>query len=238
MCICASCAVVYVPNSRNAPMLSSKGEIQCSAATGIGNNLQTAYAFTDHFGAMANGMNVNNSTFGKHTYGEVGLGYYQNIKTKMKKGYLYADIFGGYGVGSLNVYRDNGPKDLVDKEWYQGNYQKFFIQPGVAYKLDQLGAVKLYLGIVHRFSLVDFSRVNGLVAPASNSPASPFTFSKSQVFFHEPSFVFKAIYKNFYLTCQGGVNITFQKTDDLFNYSPLQFSIGAGVLLNLKKRRK
>ncbi len=133
-----SCSVAYLPNTRNAPMFSGKGEIQGSiATTGPAINLQTAYAATNHVGIMVNGMNAKSESYGseRHRYGEIGLGYYVN--TKKTGGLFYADVFGGYGMGNLNVYVDPGPKDLITRYWFQGSYQKFFLQPGAAINLEK-----------------------------------------------------------------------------------------------------
>src|SRR5690242_4360257 len=98
-----SCAIVYYPNSRNVPMFSEKKEFQASATTGTGNNLQIAYAVTNHFGVMSNGMlwganGVDKNHINQHRYGEAGLGYYNNYANKM-----FLDIWGGYGIGNVNA---------------------------------------------------------------------------------------------------------------------------------------
>jgi hypothetical protein len=240
--LCSSCAVVYFPNTRNAPMFSGKGEFQASVSTGLGSNLQTAYAITNHIGIMANGMSTTrNMTFygGQHQYGEFGIGYYQNIKTKKVESLFYADVFGGYGKGNVDVYDDGGPKTLVTHSWFQGSYQKFFIQPCIAFKFNQTEKVQFHISLVDRLSFVDVSGISGLASSASKNKASatPIAFNKTVYFFHEPSFVVKAVLREFYITSQIGLNLPYKDYIDHFTYNPIQLSIGIGILLNFKKKK-
>jgi hypothetical protein len=220
-------------------MFSGKGEIQGSiATTGPAINLQTAYAATSHVGIMVNGMNAKWEGYGSehHSYGEIGLGYYVNTKRKTEtgRGLFYADVFGGYGMGNLNVYVDPGPKDLISRYWFQGSYQKFFLQSGAALTLNKSDKFKLSMGFVHRISFVDFSQVSGLSGQTA-SYTSPISLDKPRRFFHEPAVILKGVLRKFYFTGQVGLNLSTDRTTDGFNYSPIQLSVGIGILLNFKK---
>ena len=90
----ASCKTMYRANSVHTPMFKEKGEVQSSVLTGSGGSeLQLAYAVTDNFAIMANGVfdkskarvidtlyNVKsgNSNY-QNLYLEGGIGYYKTV---------------------------------------------------------------------------------------------------------------------------------------------------------------
>ncbi len=224
----SSCAIVYYPNSRNVPMFSSKGEFQGSVTTGTGNNLQLAYAVTNHFGVMSNGMlwganGVDKNHINQHRYGEAGVGYYNNYANKM-----FMDIWGGYGIGNVNAVDSlNYVGSSANYNSVQGNYQKFFIQPSFGFKTEDIG-----IAFANRFSWIDFS---GLSHHEAGAPA---LITQKQQLFYEPSVVFKVFIKEFYFTTQGGFNIPLGKIDENIRYKALQLSFGIGCRLNFKKASK
>jgi len=228
----SSCAAVYIPNARNAPMLSKKGEFQTSATVDpfINVNTQTAYAVSNHVGVMANGLYVHtsdneNEYKNQHLYGEVGAGYFYNYKN------FYFDAWGGYGIGKTKAIDWGSFFDASGTStWsvtYQGMYEKYFIQPGFAIKRKNL-----HYGFVHRFSLLNFSGVSGL-----DENKEAISFIKTNQFFYEPSFVFKVFIKQFYFTTQAGFSLPLGKTDNNLNFMPFQFSVGVGVRLNFIKEK-
>jgi len=235
--LCSSCAVVYYPSSRNAPMFSGKGEIQGSVSTGTGNNLQMAYALTNHIGVMANGMlwtdkEKERGHLNSHRSVEAAFGYYLNMKEN-----LYVDAWGGYGWGNVkatdsiyyfSIFSDY-PTPPSSKS-LEGNYQKIFFQASTGFKTE---SGNLRFGLVHRFSLLDFSTVRG------HDGGTPVNFTSTLRCFYEPSLVVKFFYRQFFVSGQGGVNVPMGGSiNENINYKKLQLSVGLGVRLNLKKENK
>jgi len=54
LALLSSCAPMYVPNVRNAPLFNGKGEFQAAAFIGTGIDLQGALALSDHIGITGN----------------------------------------------------------------------------------------------------------------------------------------------------------------------------------------
>lgn len=123
-----SCAPVYVPTKNNVPLHSGKGEFQAYVGAGVGFNAQTAYAVTNNFGVMASYLYLksnNDSDKGfKHQAGEIGLGYYKNLRSN-----LCFEIYSGVGLGTGEA--DQNGALLSSTISANGRYQKFFLQPAV-----------------------------------------------------------------------------------------------------------
>jgi len=226
--LCSSCHVVYFPNARNAPMFSGKGEFQGSMSLALTGerNLQTSYALNDHVGVMANAMSVYDHT----SYGEIGLGYYHNIKPRM----MYFDIFGGYGMGNVDVTIDT-PRNMDPAFTYHGPYQKFFIQPGWALK-QQMGKTQFLIGAVYRLSLLDISNISA----ANQSTNAPLIFPTNHPLFHEPAFIGKVVSRQFIFTWQFGLAFTSDHSDNVnaFRTNYILISGGIGLLIDFKRERK
>jgi hypothetical protein len=130
----------YIPNSHNVPLFQEKGEVR--AAASITNEIQTAYAITDHFGVMANAFFVPLSYQDKEKKGnggggfliEGGAGYF----TKLNENWVF-ETYGGYGAGNvLNIYTNNNPYwhdgDLpLYKGYTMMNVNRAFLQPSIGY---------------------------------------------------------------------------------------------------------
>lgn len=218
----SSCAPpVYYPTTRNAPMFAEKGEFQGTISNG--NNLQMAYAVSNHLGVMTNGMWWSSRYDGKHRFGEAGIGYYSNNAANE----IYFDFWGGYGAGRVYVTDTTRLTHRVSIRSFQGTYQKIFLQSGVAYR----GRV-IHAGFVNRFALLDFSGITG------TDSGTPIVFHKTQQFFYEPSIVCKIFIKQFYFTTQLGLNVPIGKMDYRIPFMDNLFAIGVGVRLNFKKEKK
>ena len=219
-----SCQTVYLPNSRNVPMLSKAGEVQGSLSFLSGYNLQTAVALTDHFAVMGNGSYASSREVwtdirSKYTLGELGVGYFKN------DGKIYFDLFGGYGAGktsssdsSLYFYRKNVSSN---HHLSSVNYRKYFIQGGFGLRRKYFeGALAL------RFSLIDITNGTRL--------GSAVDVNQSPVMFLEPAAVIRFPLKNFVLSAQVGFSEAINSYDLRYEYVPITISTGIGLRLGYK----
>jgi hypothetical protein len=152
----SSCAPVYIPTKNNVPLFSGKGEFQGFAGVGLGLNVQTAYAISDHIGIAANYLHSNNSeggsgstTMREHQAGEIAIGYYKNLKSDPD---LCFEVFTGYGRGKGKAIDTDGlfTVDLLAT----GRYQKFFVQPAIGTNKNRFNwSVSL------KCSIVDFTSI-------------------------------------------------------------------------------
>ncbi len=126
--ITGSCTPAYIPNVVNSPMFSNKYEFNASLHGGIsGFDAQLAYAVTDHFGIMTNGSfadRTSDSTdnFHKHSFVEMGAGYFDKIGPNGR-----FEVYGGFGMGRVQAFYEN-------EIWYdfaRVKYRRFFIQPAI-----------------------------------------------------------------------------------------------------------
>ncbi len=148
-----SCSPVYVPNVINAPMLTNQKEIQAALHFGTsGFNPQFAYAITNHLGIMANGsfLDMTSDTsssadfYHKHSFFEVGPGYYTNFGSRFKFG-----IYGGYGFGKIKGEYEN----VLWTSRAEVKSSRIFLQPTVG-----MTSKILDLGVSTRFVVVTFTQ--------------------------------------------------------------------------------
>lgn len=122
--LCNACRTVYSPNVVHSPLLQEKGEIKVLAAP---NNLQAAYALSDHIGIMANGylnrFTADDKDF--HNKGkalELGIGYFDKTENN-----LVYEVYGGAGRFNVKMDESNGTKR------FDADATKLFIQPGIGW---------------------------------------------------------------------------------------------------------
>lgn len=112
--IFSACAPIYVPNVRNSPMFTKEGEFQAAVQIGNGLEAQSAFAFTEHFGVMANFAFIDQSNleneedYHRHQFFEGGAGYFLNNDGS------FFEVFAGYGRGKVPAtipmsYSDRSP---------------------------------------------------------------------------------------------------------------------------------
>ena len=223
-----SCSPVYLPNSRNAPMFSKKGEVQGNFSFGSGYNMQAAVSVTNHIGVMANGLyadskDLSSKRINKYTFGEVGLGYY-NSSDK-----YYFDFFGGYGTGKSSstdsVAFAFHPTTLsgYDVNFSAATYHRYFIQPSFGMKKQHFHGALAY-----RFSLMDFK--SGVLHGKNVN------ISRSSVVFLEPAIVLKFPFEQFVISVQAGLSWPMNKADEYFDYVPMVISTGIGFRLGYKPK--
>ena len=220
-----SCQAVYLPNIRNSPLFSKKGEVQGVAAVGInGLDIQAATAVTNHIAVLASYAYLDRAVtflpYESHAwYYEGGLGYYKNFnKTCL-------EIFAGYGTGQGNSQtRDPGPglgTSQMPSGPVAGTYNKIFLQPSFGFKQRMFQFVFTF-----RLSSVNFTRFIYI-----DKPLTP-----SWVLYIEPALTGKMNFWNNHAFCfiQLGFNVAPTKSDwqSADRYSRyLDMSTGVGFRL-------
>jgi hypothetical protein len=126
------CVMVYVPNTRNVPILSKRGEVQGSGQIGVlGADFQLAGAVTNHIALMSNYACKDRGSALKFEYNffEGGIGYFRTYEET--KGSQYTtELFVGYGKGNGSHLQTNSyDGSQLGHVLVSGNYQRFFIQP-------------------------------------------------------------------------------------------------------------
>lgn len=225
--LATSCAPIYVPNARNAPMFKEGGEVQVNAqlsGTG-GYEAQAAAAVSNHVGIMSNFAYVSktktndNDRYIRHSFFEGGIGYFDNSDK------LAFEVYAGYGQGKGSAFgRYDAFDDDDEKIKVRSEYHRFFIQPAIGSNNHK---VFNWTGVL-RLSVIDFTSFesDGVEGKLSADP----------VLFIEPAFIGKinfgqsGIYGNF----QAG--LSFPRQDIDFNYEPFFLSLGLGVRFNLKQK--
>ncbi|HEY0742809.1 MAG TPA: hypothetical protein VGD40_15170 [Chryseosolibacter sp.] len=224
--LASSCAPTYIPNIRNSPMFTDKGEVQLNFQVGNGLNGQGAWALSEHFGVMANysylkrsGDEEDNIDYRKHTFGEGGVGYFKNTED------MFFEFFAGYGEGmgasddALSFLGSSGTATAA------GNYKRYFFQPAFG-----MNKKTVFVSFVPRFSLVEFTEFS--------SGGVRYVVNEDPTLFFEPAVIGRVnFHDNFYFIFQGGFSVPV--TDDpFFEYRTFQTSTGIGVRFGGKKALK
>jgi hypothetical protein len=198
-------------------MFTKGGEFQASAQIGNGVELQSAYAITDHFGAMVNFSNINSTGFDpdhpddyhRHRFFEGGVGYFLNRSDS------FFEVFAGYGKGRGSSH-DEFDFFFTPNEISTGRYNRYFVQPAFC-----LNKGEINVAFVPRFSVVDFYEFSTETARKSVS-------EKAKCFL-EPAVVGRANFaKNrLFATLQLGASIGISQ-DMYFQRRRFQTSGGLG----------
>lgn len=131
-----SCSSLYIPNSINAPLLTSKNEATITVNTGMnGWDLQAAYSPLSHLGLMINtsGSPILSKTNGYHghKYAEGGLGFTTSFGSK---GVL--ELYSGAGLGNSESQSKVTVNGNSSTEKVQGMVTRYFVQPSIGVKND------------------------------------------------------------------------------------------------------
>jgi hypothetical protein len=213
--IATSCAPTYIPNIRNSPMFTDKGEVQLNFQVGNGLNGQGAWAITENFGVIGsyshlerNNGDRNSSDYRKHTFGEGGIGYFKNSEK------TFFEIFAGYGEGtgySVDALAFLGSSSNSAA----GNYQRYFLQPAFGFNKRMM-----HVSFVPRFSLVDFTEFS--------TGGVRYVVDEDPVLFFEPGVIGRVNFDDrFHFIFQGGFSLP-MTSDPFFEYRLLQVSTGLG----------
>ena len=218
--IAAGCAPVYVPSARHTHQLNEKGEASFSGHSGTnGADFQLAYAVTDHIGVLgaasfARDDEREDQDFHKHTYGEIGVQYHDNIG-----GIGRFEFLSGFGRGSassVDTYTfDDSPSEIRAT----GKYGKFFVQPNIGLETDIVDA-----GLAFRFGHVIFTEFE-----TSNAT---YNENESATFF-EPGLFVRRGWQTVKLEGQIGYSVPMQDENQVaFDYEPFFLSLGIQLKLD------
>lgn len=225
----ASCAPVYVPNARNAPLFTKGGEFQGSIQFGNGIDAQGAVSVSNHIGLMGNFSYADNKSpdpndfddYHRHKFFEGGIGYFEN------EGKWCYEVFAGYGKGEGSSYdtysfwdSNNG-----DPVMATGKFERFFIQPAFG-----LNKKVMHVAFVPRISLVDFKEFT------SDDAVAPYVANDDAKLFIEPAVIGRVNLMNnhMFFTFQAGFSVPVTKT--YYEYRPFYVSTGIGFRIGGVKK--
>jgi len=206
-----ACRTVYAPNAVNNPLLQEKGELKALVAV---NNLQAAYAVTDHIGIMANGYYNSFTSDDKqfHNKGhafEIGAGYFKPMANR-----LTFEVYGGGGMFRVSMDEDGGTKD------FKADAARFFIQPGIGWVHPFVE-----VGLSSRLSSIRYAspEIRGYTASERNEYHFN-TLSSKPHWFLEPALTVRGGYKWIKLQFQYGKAV--KLSDNQINFDDNLGSIG------------
>jgi hypothetical protein len=216
-----SCKSVYQPNAINTPLLNNAGEIR---ATVDPQNVQLAYAITDHAGVMLNGFYVkenseNNAIKGTGGLVEVGFGYFTRVRPFIFETY----IGGGLGSVQFNETRvdDNNQTNVYR---FEAQGMRFFVQPSFG-----LGTRFFDVAITPRFVLGKYSSVSTNYSTDDQIDGRFYQIDRPLWSFIEPAITIRGGYQWIKLQAQFGLS---QK----LNSEPLSYKdsfVNVGISFNL-----
>ena len=127
----SSCSSVYMPNTPNTPMLSTKGELNTGGHITLKGNasFNSAYAVSDHFGVIVNGAMMNSNRTKKdfrHNLLEAGAGYFTTFG---KDGTRILEVYTGLGRGSSDrTYKEKTSEGSLSYDRQETTFNKYFLQ--------------------------------------------------------------------------------------------------------------
>jgi hypothetical protein len=139
--VLSGCITLYKPNAVHSAMVNEEGELSVSANLALSGggliNLQGAYAFSDHWAVMGNGMyhsrrssTISGADSGVEKldilHGELGIGFYAPFGPQ-RHGLFQCYGGTGYGYAHTMIHYPSGPDPLAT-----ARYVNLFLQPGIA----------------------------------------------------------------------------------------------------------
>ncbi|MDZ7796448.1 MAG: hypothetical protein U5N56_05115 [Candidatus Marinimicrobia bacterium] len=198
---------IYYPNGVRHSLIERKKEMQFSAAVkGLGVDLRSAFALSDHVGFQlnANAVNITNTELGTrywngNYYGEVAVGIFTSLRPWLViEGYL--------GTGSGISYS----KDLDINSLRTTNYNKLYLQQDIGLRTRYID-----FGFALREAFVDAwkTRIDGIDQE-----------ERAMDMFIEP-LVFLAVgFEKFKINAQAG--LSYSQFNGINMYAPFIFSVG------------
>ncbi len=216
--IAAGCAPVYVPSARHTHQLNEKGEASLSSYSGTnGADVQLAYAVTDNIGILG-AVSIarddeDDEDFHKHTYGEIGVQYYDNIG-----GIGRFEFMSGFGRGSASALGTYNSifNDTSSEIRATGKYGKFFVQPNIGLETDVVDA-----GLSFRFGHVIFTEFE--------TSSATYDENESGTFF-EPGLFVRLGWQTVKL--EGQIGYSMPTNQVAFDYKSFFLSLGFQMKLN------
>ncbi len=222
----SSCAPLYLPATRNAPLFTEGGEAQLSGyISSAGIEGQAAYSLTDNIAvigsyAYANQKKTSNGVeyTRKNSYAEIGLGLYNTTRSSRW------EIFAGYGFGestSSDVYGFFSPPLSPGTETVAtGKLQRFFIQPSIG--TNNRGTNVAFTPKISWVDFTEFSTDNGGQPLTAKPDEKPGLFLEPAVTmkFHLTGNLFGVAQLGLAVPVSGG---------DYFKYQQLSASLGIQI---------
>lgn len=241
LALLVSCSTMYVPSNSSAPLHEEKGEKQIELAlSSIGAHLVGNYSFSDNYALMLNGnlsyknftgfydiwdaadINFsNNFQEFAHRYGELGIGRYGILKTRMK-----LEVFTGYGYG---VSFEDEKLVSGTKVKYDTDYHLGFLQINYGYRSDFIsagGGLRLAFSNFNLRYPIDYEEPIGYAKlDYTNFHIEPFAFVK--VGKGKLKFVYKFNLSLVYsYNIPKGLNLNYGINDGSMVYTPINTHLG------------
>ena len=234
--LCSCSHAYYVPNMQNIPLLQQKKELQLSGAISEGPELQAAYAFNNHFAAIA-GASYTDKKFStkskegiKFTLAEGGAGYFTKFNTK-----IILESYAGFGFGKVkNTYYEwhgtDFPEVLIGST--SMNLNRMFLQAAVGY-------TNIYYDFAFstRFSAIKFTDIKGNENQASQIQSDLMVLKNNSTFLQlEPALTFRAGWD--YVKLQTQIGWTYCISNKAFNYYSWSPNVNIGLFISLNNKYK
>jgi hypothetical protein len=231
----SSCTTtLYTSNTVNTPLLKQQGEVQISATP---NDLQTAFAVTDHVGIMANGFY---RTYKKDNYQhtgqlfEVGVGKYHPRIFDL----LIFETYTGVGLGKVYKQQEFAQQDNSTQIGsFSANGAKIFFQPSIG-----VGSKFIDVALTPRFSLVKYTNFSSTNYPDANLQDDYLyddELTRGAYLLADPALTVRAGYKFIKLQFQYGQTLNLGKRikhNTEFSSLGVMFDIGAYRTRNTKSK--
>lgn len=216
-----SCKTVYQPNAINTPLLNNEGEVRVSVDQ---QNIQAAYAITDHAGVMLNGFYVkeksdNNTIQGSGGLVEVGFGYFTRVRP-----FIFETYVGG-GMGSVQFSEEKmDNNNQMQRYTFDARGMRFFVQPSFG-----LGTRFFDVALTPRFVVGKYNSVNTNYSTQDQIDGKFYQIDQPVWSFIEPAITVRGGYQWIKLQAQFGLA---QK----LNSEPLSYKdsfVNVGISVNL-----
>jgi hypothetical protein len=136
----------------------------------------------------------------------------------------WVEVYGGYGLGHATAFGYEYFLFTGDVYDVSGNYQKFYVQPSVGFKADELIS-----NFSLKCSLIDFTKLTFLIDGVEVTPST-----KAKLFIAPVATLkFPMITESLYGTVQVGLNMA-TGGEPVFDYEPLMLS--AGLIFQIKPK--
>ncbi len=219
--LATSCKSVYHPNAINTPLLNNAGEIRASVDQ---QNVQVAYAITDHAGVMLNGFYVkensdNNTLQGSGGLVEVGFGYFTRVRPFIFETY----VGGGMGGVQFSEYKEDD-NNQMQHYTFDAKGMRFFVQPSFG-----LGTRFFDVALTPRFVIGKYTSVSTNYTMQDQIDGQFYQVDRPVWSFIEPAITLRGGYQWIKLQAQFGLS---QK----LNSEPLSYKdsfVNVGISINL-----
>ena len=201
--------IYYSPSTQLVPLLSGKGDHSVAvAANNTRGELQAAYAVGDQFALGVNGgrfrqKDNTSGDGGSGTFGEVAVGYFQNIST-----HVVFETYGLYGMGSVeNHFKSSVAANPGTDGKISSDLTRFGVQPALGYRGRLFEAA-----ISTRIASLNYSNPHGTLVFDRQNQVS-YLNSNNQMWLVEPALTLRAGAQFLKLQLQVGRSVNLTNSD-------------------------